>query len=139
MLARGTTIFRLINWARTPQVKFKLDGAHPAGASHEQKIVVIDDKLAFCGGIDMTATRWDTREHLDADNRRKRPTTGRHYKPWHDSTMAVDGAVARALGMLARERWATAGGDRLPVPDAQGDPWPDKLKPQFRDVEMAIA
>ena len=34
-------------------------------ASHHQKIVVIDDCLAFCGGIDMTSARWDTREHLD--------------------------------------------------------------------------
>ena len=139
LLARGTTVFRLLNWARTRQIKFKLDGAHPTGASHHQKIVVIDDKLAFCGGIDMTATRWDTREHRDRDKRRKRPTTGRQYKPWHDATMAVDGAAARALGHLARERWTTAGGEPLPVPDVAGDPWPAALEPQFRDVEIAIA
>ena len=139
LLGRGTTLLRLLNWARTPQIKFKLDGAHPVGASHHQKIVVIDDKLAFCGGIDMTATRWDTREHRDGDNRRKRPTTGRRYMPWHDSTMAVDGDAARALGILARERWTTAGGEPLPAPDAKSDPWPDELEPQFRDVEVAIA
>jgi phosphatidylserine/phosphatidylglycerophosphate/cardiolipin synthase-like enzyme len=40
LLARGTTVFRLLNWARTRQIKFKLDGAHPTGASHHQKIVV---------------------------------------------------------------------------------------------------
>ena len=112
LLARGTTLLRLLNWARTPQIRFKLDGAHPAGASHHQKIVVIDDKLAFCGGIDMTATRWDTREHRDDDQRRKRPTTGRSYQPWHDATMAVDGAAAQRMGELSRERWATAGGTR---------------------------
>ena len=139
LLARGTTVFRLINWARTPQIKFKLDGAHPAGASHHQKIVVIDDRLAFCGGIDMTATRWDTREHRDDDKRRKRPTTGRHYKPWHDATMAVDGDAAKALGELARERWKTAGGDPIAAPKADSDPWPEQLEPQFRDVEIAVA
>ncbi|MGI8611700.1 MAG: phospholipase D-like domain-containing protein [Sphingomicrobium sp.] len=139
LLARGTTLFRLINWARTPQVKFKLDGAHPAGASHHQKIVVIDDQLAFCGGIDMTATRWDTREHRDGDKRRKRPTTGRHYRPWHDATMAVDGAAAQALGELSRERWKIAGGDPIEAPDVDSDPWPDELEPHFRDVEVAIA
>ena len=139
LLTRGTTVLRLLNWARTPQINFKLDGAHPVGASHHQKIVVIDDKLAFCGGIDMTATRWDTREHRDEDERRKRPTTGRPYKPWHDATMAMDGAAARALGMLSRERWATAGGEPLPAPDTSGDPWPDKLEPQFRNVEIGIA
>jgi phosphatidylserine/phosphatidylglycerophosphate/cardiolipin synthase-like enzyme len=139
LLGRGTTLLRLINWARSPQINFKLDGAHPPGASHHQKIVVIDDKLAFCGGIDMTATRWDTREHRDGDERRKRPTTGRHYRPWHDATMAVDGAAARALGILSRERWTTAGGEPLPTPDAPGDPWPDELKPQFNNVEIGIA
>ncbi|WP_294009732.1 phospholipase D-like domain-containing protein [Sphingomonas sp.] len=139
LLARGTTLFRLINWARTPQIKFKLDGAHPPGASHHQKIVVIDDRLAFCGGIDMTATRWDTREHRDGDKRRRRPTTGRHYRPWHDSTMAVDGAAAQALGELARDRWKTAGGDPIEAPKVDSDPWPDALEPQFQDVEVAIA
>ena len=139
LLARGTTALRLLNWARTKQIHFKLDGAHPAGASHHQKIVVIDDNLAFCGGIDMTATRWDTREHRDDDPRRKRPTTGRRYQPWHDATMAVDGAAARALGELSRERWKVAGGEPIEAPQGDGDAWPDSLEPQFRDVEIAIA
>ena len=139
LLARGTTVLRLINWARTPQIKFKLDGAHPAGASHHQKIVVIDDRLAFCGGIDMTATRWDTREHRDEDKRRQRPTTKRQYGPWHDATMAVDGDAAKALGELSRERWKAAGGDPIAAPKADSDPWPDELEPQFRDVEIAVA
>ena len=139
LLARGTTALRLLNWARTKQVHFKLDGAHPAGASHHQKIVVIDDNLAFCGGIDMTATRWDTRDHRDRDPRRKRPTTGRRYQPWHDATMAVDGAAARALGELSRDRWKAAGGDPIDAPRGGGDAWPDTLEPQFRDVEIAIA
>ena len=139
LLARGTTALRLLNWARTRQIHFKLDGAHPAGASHHQKIVVIDDNLAFCGGIDMTATRWDTREHRDDDHRRKRPTTGRRYQPWHDATMAVDGAAAKALGQLSRERWKIAGGKPIRTPRAKSDPWPDELEPQFRDVEIAIS
>ena len=139
LLARGTTALRLLNWARTKQIHFKLDGAHPAGASHHQKIVVIDDNLAFCGGIDMTATRWDTRDHKDDDKRRRRPTTGRSYQPWHDATMAVDGAAAKALGQLSRERWKIAGGKPIRAPRAKSDPWPEELEPQFRDVEVAIA
>ena len=124
LLGRGTTIFRLARWTMTDQIDFKLDGAHPPGASHHQKIVVIDDRLAFCGGIDMTASRWDTREHKDGDKRRKRPTTGRSYCPWHDATMAVDGDAARALGELSRERWKAACGKTLPAPRADSDPWP---------------
>ena len=139
LLTRGTTIFRLARWAMTRQISFKLDGAHPFGASHHQKVLVVDDRLAFCGGIDMTATRWDTRDHLDADKRRRRPTTGRIYEPWHDATMAVDGGAARALGELARERWADAGGKPIAPPDAKRDPWPEALKPAFEKVDVAIA
>jgi phospholipase D1/2 len=74
-LGRGTTPLVILDWMTSKRVRFKLDGAHPAGSAHHQKIVVIDDALAFCGGIDMTADRWDTREHLDDDPQRVRPTT----------------------------------------------------------------
>lgn len=139
LLGRGTTILRLARWARSRQIAFKLDGAHPFGASHHQKIVVVDDALAFCGGIDMTASRWDTRAHEDRDKRRKRPTTGRNYGPWHDATMAVSGPAARALGELSRERWRAARGAPIDPPRAKGDPWPEALEPMFRDVEVAVA
>jgi phospholipase D1/2 len=139
LLGRGTTVLRLLRWARSKQIHFKLDGSHPPGASHHQKIVVIDDALAFCGGIDMTGSRWDTRAHADCDEHRRRPTTKRRYRPWHDATMAVDGAAAAALGDLSRERWEIAGGDPLPKPQAGSAPWPDGLEPHFRDVEVGIA
>ena len=139
LLGRGTTILRLVRWASSKQIHFKLDGAHATGASHHQKILVIDDNLACCGGIDMTGCRWDTRDHRDAEPRRKRPTTGRRYHPWHDATMAVSGDAARALGELARQRWEAAGGDPILPPGAESDPWPDALEPGFRDVRIAIA
>lgn len=139
LLGRGTTVLRLARWAASSQIHFKLDGAHATGASHHHKIVVIDDKLAFCGGIDMTADRWDTRAHSDDDEHRRRPTTKRHYGPWHDATMAVDGKVAAALGEHARSRWEAAGGEPIAPPDASEDPWPEELEPQFRDVDIAIA
>jgi phospholipase D1/2 len=139
LLGRGTTVLRLARWAASDQIQFKLDGAHPVGASHHQKIVVIDDALAFNGGIDMTGDRWDTREHRDGDEHRRRPTTRRRYCPWHDSTMAVDGAAAAALGELARDRWRAAGGEIIDPPQVGSDPWPSELEARFRDVDVAIA
>lgn len=139
LLGRGTTILQLVRWAASKQIHFKLDGAHATGASHHQKIAVIDDALAFCGGIDMTAARWDTREHRDDDPHRRRPTTNRRYDPWHDATMAVDGKLASALGDLARARWEAAGGKPISAPAASSDPWPEELEPQFRNVDIAIA
>jgi len=139
LLGRGTTALRLAWWAARNDIHFKLDGAHAAGASHHQKIVVIDDAVAFCGGIDMTADRWDTRGHRDDDPRRRRPTTRRRYGPWHDATMAVDGAAAKALGELARERWQAAGGEPIAPPAGAGERWPEALPPMFEEVDVAIA
>ena len=137
-LLRGSNIGTIAKWMRHPRIHTKLDGFHPTGASHHQKIVVIDDCLAFCGGIDMTSERWDTREHLDVEPGRKDPK-GKAYGPWHDATTALQGPVAAALGELSRDRWARAGGDPLdPVPP-QTDCWPEDLHPDFHDVEVGIA
>lgn len=139
LLGRGTTALRLARWMAHDQITFKTDGAHPFGASHHQKIIVIDDCMAFCGGIDMTASRWDTRQHLDNDERRRRPFTTRRYMPWHDASMALEGAVAKALGELGRSRWEIAGGDPLPVPTATCEAWPETLTPHFTDRQVTIA
>ena len=121
------------------RMHFRLDSVHPLTSAQHQKIAVIDDALAFCGGIDMTTDRWDTRAHLPDDPRRVGPD-GDRYGPWHDATAAVDGDAARALGRLARERWERATGHRPRVPPAAvSEPWPDGLEPQLRDIDVAIA
>lgn len=137
MLVRGASAFTAARWAMHDRITFKLDSAHPVGCSHHQKIVVIDDVLAFCGGIDVTADRWDTPEHVGRDPRRKRPS-GRLYDPWHDVTMAVDGEAAAALGKLGRDRWHRAGGEVLQPCTADHKIWPQGLAPQFQDINIAI-
>ncbi|SFP49849.1 Phosphatidylserine/phosphatidylglycerophosphate/cardiolipin synthase [Sphingomonas rubra] len=146
-LVRGSTLFTVLKWMRHPRIHTKLDGHHPTGGSHHQKIVIIDDCLAFCGGIDMTGDRWDTRAHLDDDPRRRRPTTRRRYKPWHDAISAVSGPVAHALGVLFRERWRAAGGAPVLLPDAHhpgefgehGACWPEGLPVDFERIDVGIA
>ena len=137
-LGRGTTALTVLNWMRHKNIHTKLDGAHPHGASHHQKIVVIDDCFAFCGGIDMTGDRWDTRLHRDDDPGRKRPN-GEPFKPWHDATTALQGPVAGALGQLCRERWHRAGGKKIGPIEVECDYWPDSLPVQFTDADVAIA
>lgn len=136
-LFRGTTIFTLMRWMAHPRIHTRLDGAATLGASHHHKIVVIDDCVAFCGGIDMTSNRWDTPEHRDHDPRRVGPD-GSPYAPWHDATTILEGPVAAALGDLSRHRWRTAGGAALAPVEGCGDCWPDGLGVQFRDIAVAI-
>lgn len=77
----GATPVALLNQITSRRMHFAVDGAHPTGAVHHQKIVVIDDSLAFCGGIDLTVGRWDTLAHTPGDPRRQ--TAGQPYGPRH--------------------------------------------------------
>lgn len=133
-----STLMTVAKWMRHPRIHTKLDGRHPPGASHHQKLVSIDDGFAFCGGIDVTASRWDTRDHHDHDAGRLTPG-GAPYQPWHDATVALSGPVATALAELCRQRWHRATGHRLKPVIGGRDAWPPTLPPMFADVDVAIA
>ena len=127
-------------WARQTHRRFhfRLDSCHPLGAAQHQKIVVIDDAIAFVGGFDFASSRWDTPAHDPNDARRIDPW-GKPYAPYHDVEMAVDGAAAAALGDLVRARWQRATGERLPAPPRGLDAWPASLRPDLQGVDVAIA
>lgn len=116
------------------------DGDHPMGASHHQKIVVIDDAVAFVGGMDFAQCRWDTPAHR-INHPHRRLMDGKPCRPFHDVQMMVEGEVASALGELARERWEHATGDQLPAPiiEEAGDHWPPSVPADFQQVPIAIA
>jgi phospholipase D1/2 len=138
LLVRGTTPLFLLDCVISSRLHLKLDSHHPAEGCHHQKIAVVDDAIAFCGGIDITLDRWDTTAHLDQDPRRTHPD-GTPHGPWHDVTVAVHGEAAKALGDLARHRWFMATGDRIEAPPPGQVRWPDELRAGFHDVDVAIA
>ena len=70
----------------------------PLGASHHEKIVVVDDSVAYCGGMDLTLGRWDTQEHRAKDPRGATTRGDKPHGPVHDVQMVVDGEAAAALG-----------------------------------------
>ncbi|CAN5158424.1 phospholipase D-like domain-containing protein [soil metagenome] len=125
-------------WFRKRMVEFRLDSPGPVGACHHQKVVIIDDKIAFCGGGDVSTDRWDSEEHLDGDPRRCMPS-GLISAPRHETMSVMDGAAARALGDLARERWFRATWERTIPDEVEHDPWPDGVEPQMHDVPIGIA
>jgi phosphatidylserine/phosphatidylglycerophosphate/cardiolipin synthase-like enzyme len=123
-------------------VKFRLDGSLPMGACHHQKIIVIDDEMAFCGGGDIAPDRWDTIEHKDGDLRRQK-TAGKCYESRHETMSAVDGDAARALGLLFRMRWERCSGEALATPTIEpalaDDLWPDCLTVAARKVKIGLS
>ena len=128
-----------LGWKTHRRVHFHLDDEHPFGASQHQKFVVIDGCLAFCGGFDLTNNRWDTSGHDPEDPRRTDPDDDA-YGPFHDMQMMVDGEAAAALQDLFVDRWCRATGERLRLNrDPSGDPLPENLSPDVKDVEVAVA
>ena len=126
-------------WNRHRRLCYRVDGHHPMGASHHQKIVVIDDSVAFVGGLDLSRSRWDTRAHMPHDPRRV-DADGSAYAPFHDVQMMVAGQAARALGELARLRWHRATERRLPpvTPRPAEELWPASLSPDAEGCSVGM-
>lgn len=135
---RPAALTWLYRWWRTGNIEMRFDSAHPPGCSHHQKIVVIDDSLAACGGIDISTHRWDRSDHCDHDPQRTGPD-GKPYCPWHDATMLMQGAVAADLSELGRERWKVATDEDLDPIEPSDCDWPDGLPAMFEDVDVAIS
>jgi phosphatidylserine/phosphatidylglycerophosphate/cardiolipin synthase-like enzyme len=72
---------------------------------HHEKLVVIDDELAFVGGIDLTdlgGDRYDTPEH---------PARGR--MGWHDVAARLRGPAVADVHHHVAERWQAVTGEPL--------------------------
>ncbi len=128
-----------LGWATHHRVHLVMDDAHPMTASQHQKIVVVDDSLAFSGGLDLTHHRWDTPEHDPVNPLRVTPG-GTPYPPFHDVQVLVDGEAATGLGELFRQRWVWARGRRLPKPEPRADmPWPRGVPVDARNARVGIS
>jgi phosphatidylserine/phosphatidylglycerophosphate/cardiolipin synthase-like enzyme len=123
------------------RVDFQLDGSLPLGASHHQKVVIVDDAIAFVGSCDIGPDRWDTPEHRHPDKRRaKTPGKAPCYDCRHEIMAMIDGPPAATLGELFRERWARATGEHLAAPAvAPAVPWPVDVRPDLVGATVGIA
>ena len=129
-----------LGWRTHRRLTFRLDDKHPTGASHHQKIIVVDDTVAFVSGYDLTRCRWDTSEHACKDPRRV-DHRGVPYGPFHDVGIVVAGDCARALGDLASERWLRATGQpaQRTAGSLAADAWPDGIAIEATSIDVAIA
>ncbi|MBE0531939.1 MAG: VTT domain-containing protein [Rhodospirillales bacterium] len=127
-----------LGWQTPAQIDVCLDDLVPLGSSHHQKLVVIDDKLAFCGGLDLCSGRWDTPDHSPDLPARVDPD-GVGYGPFHDVHMMVDGDAAAAIAELVHLRWHEASCRHLTPVTPEGDPWPEDVIPDVTDVDVGIA
>lgn len=143
MLERELLPASRFGWTDRRRLHFHLDDRHAMGASHHQKLVIIDGAVAYIGGLDLTKNRWDTREHCADDPRRTNPA-GEQYRPFHDVQAVVSGEPARYLRQLAEFRWENATGHALAELDAaavstDSPAWPEDVEVRARDVTVGLA
>lgn len=116
-------------------VHFHEHDEHPVTGCVHYKVVVIDDVLAFCGGMDLTHHRWDTCSH-DPDDASRCDCTG-SYMPVHDTQLCVTGPVAAHLGSYLRDHWPSP--DNAPRRPTRRDAfWPASLPVEFENIRTGI-
>ncbi|MEA2226734.1 MAG: hypothetical protein QOF04_364 [Solirubrobacteraceae bacterium] len=106
---------------RGTRIRMALDSRSRALHCHHEKLVVVDDEIAFVGGIDLTllgGDRWDTNAH---------PARGR--LGWHDATSRLRGPAVADVAAHFGGRWSEIRGEPLPAPPAL---------PAAGDVEVQV-
>lgn len=75
-----------------------------AGAAH-QKVVVIDGKIGYCGGLDLAFGRWDSPDHHYGNKQRDTNEKGTPAGPWHDIHARIVGPAVWDLQLNFLQRW----------------------------------
>jgi phosphatidylserine/phosphatidylglycerophosphate/cardiolipin synthase-like enzyme len=100
----------LENLTRNTRIQAKGDPKEHPFHCHHEKTIVIDGKVAFVGGIDLTdaaGDRFDTQQH------RPRRAFG-----WHDVSTRLRGPAVADVNDHFRTRWRELTGEQLPAPPA---------------------
>lgn len=96
---------------RHPRMTVRFHRRLPTFSSFHEKVVTIDDRIAYCGGIDLVSTRWDNPKHSSSGSSQE----GR--LPIHDVQIRIEGDAARDMAALARDDWEKATGIHLDAID----------------------
>jgi phosphatidylserine/phosphatidylglycerophosphate/cardiolipin synthase-like enzyme len=96
---------------RGTRIRMELDARERPMHCHHEKIAVVDGRVAYVGGIDLTALAGDRR---DASSHPPRAGMG-----WHDATLRIEGPLVADVAAHVALRWHEVTGERLSLePDA---------------------
>jgi phosphatidylserine/phosphatidylglycerophosphate/cardiolipin synthase-like enzyme len=86
-------------------IKCSLDARERPLHCHHEKIIVIDDRVAFVGGIDLTSQNGD---RFDSSDHPARGAVG-----WHDAATRIEGPAVADVAEHFRVRWEQVSGEPL--------------------------
>ena len=114
--SRGDVREALESLTRHTRIKGAADACTGFTHCHHEKTIVIDDRVAFVGGIDLTL---DGGDPFDTPTHRARGGIG-----WHDVATRIEGPAVVDVAEHFRLRWRRPGGELLPPatqPEKAGD------------------
>jgi phosphatidylserine/phosphatidylglycerophosphate/cardiolipin synthase-like enzyme len=94
---------------RGTKIQCRLDSRGRAMHCHHEKIVIVDDELAFVGGIDLTALAGD---RYDSSDHPLREGIG-----WHDASSKLRGPLVRDVAAHFALRWEAIAHAALELPE----------------------
>ncbi|HET7129118.1 MAG TPA: phospholipase D family protein [Gaiellaceae bacterium] len=96
-----------VRLTRGTRIKCHLDPRERPLHCHHEKTIVIDDRVAFVGGIDLTTKAGD---RFDSSHHPARSALG-----WHDAVARIEGPAVADVAEHFRMRWAEIADEQLPV------------------------
>ncbi|MBV9312086.1 MAG: hypothetical protein JOZ73_14755 [Solirubrobacterales bacterium] len=90
------------------RVRVALDAREHLVHTHHEKLVIVDNELAFVGGLDLTdrgGDRYDLRSHPD-----------RRRLGWHDLAFRIRGPLVGDVARHFAARWNAVASEHLPSP-----------------------
>jgi phosphatidylserine/phosphatidylglycerophosphate/cardiolipin synthase-like enzyme len=88
---------------RGTRMTMALDAKERPFHCHHEKLVVVDDEVAFVGGIDLTSLAGN---RLDSNEHPRRDGLG-----WHDTALRLEGPVVADVARHFLMRWRAVAGD----------------------------
>jgi len=88
------------------KIRCELDARERPLHCHHEKTIVVDDRIAFVGGIDLTSESGD---RFDSSEHPSRASLG-----WHDACALVEGPAVADVAEHFRLRWHEVAGETLP-------------------------
>lgn len=116
-------------------INFRQVGHPLIYGTHHEKMVIIDNKCAFLGGMDISRKRWDTPDHK-LNNPLRKDEYGNPYHPIHDIQVVLTGEMVKELKYHLKEKHMP---DQVGEIKKDGELWPHTNAVEVNHINAALS